>query len=442
MTTRTIDLGLVTADQPEVEAGPAPAISWNSGRRYWWPAAGLALVLLLTVPAASPPPAPQLRPLLTVAGGQQAALTDHHVFVLAGDAETDRRGGTATVTAYPLADGAQRWQVPVPHEARLRVHGDTPLVTHFRGATTTTALDPHTGAIRWRGQGLPIGETAGRVLLSTVQVSGPEPADMRQQLAAVDARTGRQVWTMDTPGQTSSPDGTHLAVLTGDRLSTYDLATGQRLASTNVRGAAASAAVEVVGSQVLLRHPGPPLPAVVAYDVDTLDRQWRAVLPGESLPVPCGPVLCLVADGTLFGLDLDTGRPAWPPASPQPFRPGLSAHHLAGTDLLLLAASGPHAPSWIVRASSGELLSQLGAWVRGERGARRVETVDAFPGTVYQYDTDTGTTWVGRLHPGARRLHLFGAVTDTLPARCGSTDSHLACWQDSEQRQLQVWRMR
>jgi outer membrane protein assembly factor BamB len=167
----------------------------------------LALVAALLSPAAHPPPPPRLELVLTLPhrGDGPVAIGGGSVYSVATTA-----AGMALV-AHRLADGTQRWTVPVPASGQtpwVRVSGDVPIVTGLDPTRPGQfdlrmgAFDPDTGRLLWTRTGSPRGPGRGgdRWLLVQRQLSIGEgsPGPAAVEFTAVDIRTGEALWTFRT----------------------------------------------------------------------------------------------------------------------------------------------------------------------------------------------------------------------------------------------------
>jgi hypothetical protein len=167
----------------------------------------LALVAALLTPAANPPPPPRLELVLTLPhrGDGPVAIGGGSVYSVATTA-----AGMALV-AHRLADGTQRWTVPVPASGQtpwVRISGDVPIVTGLDPTRPgqldlrVGAFDPDTGRLLWTRTGSPRGpgRGGGRWLLVQRQLStGDRSAGLAAtEFTAVDIRTGEALWTLRT----------------------------------------------------------------------------------------------------------------------------------------------------------------------------------------------------------------------------------------------------
>lgn len=466
--TRTIDLGLVGTDRRGGDPAPPPRRwlprrgrwlprrdrpSWTAGRAWhWWPAAALAAGLLLASgPAAVLEPDP-FRQLFAVPPGSTAIPTETHLYVL--DADT-LQASDGVLTAYRLRDGAPAWRRDVTQATGFNVLADTPLVTTVelpasdvpaRGdppesTHTVTALDPHTGEVRWTKDGTPAGEAAGRVL-----VAGSRPAgnvEYRFPLWAIDPTTGRTEWHTTVPFFRARNGERLVAIHPDGELAVYDLAVGERTARRQVEIASGQdgwphLAPTIVGSRVLVTGPG----RLTAYDADTLAHQWTAQVPAPAPLSRCGQVVCLAGPERVHSLDPDSGHAAWPPLSPGPTESQRwSVRDLRDGRHFLVAASSPGASSTIVDAEAGRPVRTLTGW-----RAVRPPVEPGMPrrtgaAVLVRSAAGVGNSWVARLDPHTLEPAVLGTIRDPAPVWCTTRPDRLLCHVDAgEGRRIQVWR--
>lgn len=473
--TRTIDLGLVGTDQPKVN-GAAPAGRWRHPSRAlrptgrwaagrgpgWWPAAALAAVLVLTGATAPPAehPAPTLVPLVTVPAGH-ATFAGNHLYVHRSDRPA---GDGGTITAYRLTDGGRAWQRRLPSAVALTVPAGVPIVisanddvptpgaaTSREATITSTALAPATGAPLWTRAGGPAGEVAGGVLFydRAARAGGD-----RYLLTAVDPHNGRQVWRVPVRGRLDW-DRDRLASLSVDGvLTTYDLATGTRLASTRVGqatagstgsagpgrpggGASLQPSLVMLGSLVaLVDHLAGDL---AAYDADTLAHEWTTAVPGTDHLRRCDRLICQVSSGHVHALDPATGREAWPPVRADPSSDRVPVN-LPGGGYLLLGETSVGSSSLVVEVATGRPVRELTGWTVSRRDSRDGTGATAPAPLLFRFDRQAHVTWVGRLDPGSLQVAVLGPVGDTLSAWCTAGARHLVCHREDRPGRMQLWR--
>jgi outer membrane protein assembly factor BamB len=456
-TATSIDLGELPRGGSEADTAgerrPDPRQRYGGAgapARHRWPALAVAAGLALTTAGAAGPPPVWATLQFTVPAGGQVVLTDRHLYLID---ETDQRQG---MSAHRLTDGSTEWTLTHrTTEDWFTVRGDLPFEISatvvsagesewFSYTERTTAFDPDTGEPRWTLAGDLIFPGAGVGAL-TRHRSLPDQSSWRRELTIVDLATGRELWTtppfVNWSYPLDDPDLVRqLVTLTEDgELTSYDLATGARLATTRTAAERVEERqVQVVGSLVLLQ--GPARDTLTAYDLATLRRRWTADLPpgGFLVVSACEPVLCVQGGAVPLALDPATGAAAWS-------ADWLPESGVAGDTWV--AQPGPPWPTglllvegWVVEAATGEPVLELREWaplggnepILGRPAAllTRYE-LPAGPG-------DAGRTWFGRIRSDPVRLEVLGGVDGRLH-RCVTSADQLACQRDDE---LLVWRLR
>lgn len=350
-----IDLGEVR------HAPPAPVPAARRRRPARSRAAGAVAVaaLLTMVTAAAPVADPLAVIVLPASAGASVAVDAATAYLM----DAPENGGAPTISAYRLADGARRWRVPLPvpaGSADLTVTPDALLAVAFQ-AGQVVALDLHTGRLRWRHRGIPVGSAGGRVLLSR-----PDPGEPRRHwLDLVDARGGDRLSSHPVPTSAqirpvwTRAGLTHLLVgLPGGRVEVREPMTGRVRAAAHIgprRAVDADAWLLVDGDLVLVVEPLDSR-LVTAYGVADLRRRWTAswVLAAGWLPtVTCARTLCLSADAEgVAGIDRATGHLRWQTSRDWVWEDG--AAMLAG-----VAGVGPVA---LLDPATGAHRRDLGTW--------------------------------------------------------------------------------
>lgn len=418
----TIDLGVLPrGEQPEVEA-PWPVLvrlrQWRRHRSAGRVAAAVVVTVLavLALAAAGGPVRPRFEPVIAI----QATSFAHDQQNLYVIEESEGR-----LAAYRLEDGSVRWTAPLTGgEEWLQISEEVLLVESARGSSVAaTAYDAGSGRRLWTraGQGFPTTIVGDRFLfLEQLPASSGRP-DAR--LAAVDPRTGRGLWTARTPleGYSYSAVAYHLVVADGDRLTSFDLATGKRSATIPI---AEYADLHVAGTLAfVLERSGDPA-TMTAYDAVTLAPQWTVsgLDPDRNTwPTACGGLVCLAGEQPPRALDPATGEPVWS-ADWLVNRPGehwymlfeADGQELAGRLLLTdfpTATRGPAA--WLIDAGTGEPVLDLAGWrLGGDWTAAPASEPTATPLLV----RPAGETMViGRLRPDLSGVDPLGRI-DTLAA--------------------------
>jgi outer membrane protein assembly factor BamB len=449
-----IDLG-------EVSRGAAPesGSAWpgrgrarrpGSGRR--WRVTAAAALLMLTATAAASPSPPWATLRFTIPAPDGVTIDGDLLYAMDG-AETGRR----TLTAYRLADGTPAWestsraeggwfavQYGIPfHTTVSFVERDGGLFSYVE---ETTALDPATGRARWTLPGSPIAFLPdGPVVLGQARSAGGEFAYW--EIHGVDTATGQEMWRLPITDLWSY-DGSGLRVprylvsLTdGGQLSSYDIRTGARLATTATGLSPDVAQLSVADRLVLVGWHERGRQELTAYDVTTLDRRWTTDLSVTTRLVrPCGPVLCAAGDSVLYALDPATGARAWSADLPR------SADGAGGFDIYHggppwppghLLAFGPSG-SWILDATTGEPVLGSREWRVPMDGRILGGTGEPILTRYHAEWREVGRTWFGRVRDDPVRIEVLGTV-DGLPLGCAAAAGHLAC---RKADQLHVWRVR
>ena len=227
----------------------------------------------------------------------------------------------ATIRALDARTGKQKWQRAVA--AR---EGSIPLVAHAGNVVVAAtadgllqAFDGRTGRPRWRSAPL-AGGSSYRSLVGVgdrLVVSTEAPGSLPQTTGALDAATGKTLWSLSVAGSwfgvpnpaaagiafTATPAGTTIDNST-TTISAYDLETGVQRWRTTVHTRGARALTAAGADLVFGADPlGAPVPTatttVVALDAATGEARWT--LPGVNAYFP---PLVLVASGHVFA-DVD-----------------------------------------------------------------------------------------------------------------------------------------
>jgi hypothetical protein len=432
--TTTIDLGELPREEPtETEPAP-PARLRRRTRRAWLVAAATALVVLATGAAAAAPSAWAI-PHFTVRATDFFELTDRMLYVI--DATDPAR---PALVAYRLDDGTWAWDAHSPSVTeQYTVVSGIPLFVRSRvveldGTSwhvyeSTSVLDPETGEERWTRDGFPSGLLAEDLLVMEHQPTGPEAGT----ISVVELLTGRELWRLPAEVQVaadwSAPaHAQHVVGLADDRLTSYDLRTGQALATTTVHS---GASIAVAGPLVLVSDV--ERSTVTAYDLRTLQRRWDMPAPERPL-TECGELLCGFRAQQLLAVEPDTGVQAW-----------------SATWLRTDAAAGPYQPpapwpaglllagGWVIDAATGAPVLELTDWQVSYDAwwgapAPQPALVRYQPGA----DGEAGTTWFGRPRAEPPGVEVLGAVTGA-PNDCLLNARYLDCRKATE---LHVWRLR
>ncbi|WNM40396.1 PQQ-binding-like beta-propeller repeat protein [Micromonospora halotolerans] len=366
------------------------------------------LVALVTLAAAAPPSRPAAR---TLPGGPAAAafVSGDRVYVVRPP--DPQRGVGRQLVAYRVAGGPPRtlWRTLVPGTGVATTvweqDGTVLLVGRTAGDSgwETIGLDARTGRVSWLqpGVGFPAG---GALLLQVPEMAG------REAVRRVAVSDGRTLWSV--PG---TPDNVELSFGPSgvDRLVhlppagetvVYDAADGSRLAARDLApGDRPTRRWTLLGAGMLLviKEDGG---SVTAYDLDTLQRRWTAVLPLVGFAERCGSLLCAVRlTGGMWALDPATGAVRWTDDRWTGTLAATGGRLLVGVD----TASGSALA--VVEEATGRLVADLGVW--------GVVPQDEFEGRLFGVRrTEGGRLLLAELDPARGspevREVLVGAVGD------------------------------
>ncbi|WP_319461021.1 PQQ-binding-like beta-propeller repeat protein [Micromonospora sp. RTP1Z1] len=331
-----------------------------------------AALLSLTGSAA----VPGRRPSVTVPAPQGAGflvLADRLV-VADGPGAVGRAG--RLVTGHRLPGGEPLWRFVLPtgdHALGLTTVAGTPLVISSpagAGDPASTALDPDTGAVRWRQPGYPVRTESDGLLFETPR------ADGTGTVRSVDPVSGRSRWALPMPGnglayEVGDRGVTRVVLVTAaGRVEVHDAGSGALLRAGRVPPAADGVSyriTQVVGGLLLVDGaPG----TVTAYGLDRLDRRWSMPV-GPSATAwfaDCAGVVCLREQGPgVQAVDPVTGRVLWTDDR------WLGIGPVDGRLLASAAAVGLEMDLSVVDPRTGGILARLGRWRLG--GGDRYESV-------------------------------------------------------------------
>lgn len=457
----TIDLGeLPHGERPEL------AVAWPVLRRlrhrYGWRSIGrvagavaAALLALLTVTAAAGPARPVLEQHLAFPAVFGYAHDQQRLYVIEAVAPDPVR-----IAAYRLDDGALEWAAPLSiGEFAWLLRWDEVLLVHTYqdNGSFVRALDPDSGQDMWDLPGSHSLDTiaGGQFVFSashpgqTLRGDGPPV----HQFAGVDPATGDPVWNAAVPGwkyAIGALESTYLVAYGQDSdLTSYDLTTGERLASVPIP-TTDSTDVQVVGSLVLVTDRSELPPVLTAYDAVTLTPQWTYSHP-DSLqvwPTECGELVCLVGEAWPRALDPGSGELVWSGdwVLADGSRGLTVAADLTGTGLAghMLVTAQPRQHSWLIDAATGQPVLDLGSWWLPWRWPAPVAGGE-LPLLLRSGTADTPTV-VGQLRPDLSGVRLLGSIDIPWQSDCSAGTSYVFCATgpaaSEEPQQLVVWRDR
>ncbi len=430
-----IELGVPEIDERD-EALPA-RVAWRRRSRWVLPCL-VALVALLACGAAAPPAPSLVSPVLTGldlrTAGRSTLIVGDTLYV------AHRRVDAVFIDRYDIpAGGRPVWRVPAA-DPGTRVDltyaaGVLLAISLAPGAgdsisplLRTVGYDPATGARLWEHPGRPLPtRTAAELLLYSDDVTGNDVG-----YAAVDARTGRELWYREFPGRVDVEAATDfqgypvaparlVSLSRPGVLRLIDPASGRVLASRAIPmypGADPTAQALTYLGAVFLDVNG----VAYAYRGDTLAPLWttRHGL-GQHWIVPCAGVLCTAGYDGVVALDPGTGRPLWRTTT------------LGGVMLSRWVAvqAGPDAVRLVEPRTGRPVLTM--------RGWQPLAAGNGSPADRYELLTGPaggGDGWLAALDVAAPRLVPL-ATSPSFEPGCSATDRYVTCV-DGER--LRVWR--
>ncbi len=433
-------VGYIERGVPEIderdEALPAGE-AWR--RRSRWLLPCLVLLAVALACTASIPPAPTLvSPVFTGVG----LRTSTRSTLIVGDSlyVANRRVGGVFIDRYDIPFGGRRvWRVPAADPGTrvdLAYAAGVLLATSLMPGTgdsispllRTVGYDPATGARLWEHAGRPLPtRTVAELLLYSDDVTGNNVA-----YAAVDARTGRELWYREFPGRVDVEAATDSAgypvaparLVSLSRpgvLRLIDPASGRVLASRAIPidpGADPTAQALTYLGAVFLDVDG----VAQAYRGDTLAPLWRTPHgAGRHWIVPCAGVLCAAGDDGVVALDPGTGRPLWRTIA---LGEGMLARWVA-------VQAGADATT-LVDPRTGRPARTLYGW-------RPLDSGDVGPAGRYELlsgPAGDGSGWLAVLDLTTLRLLPLATAWSFQPT-CSYTDRYVAC---VDVELLRVWR--
>jgi hypothetical protein len=378
------------------------------------------------------------------------------------------RDGGPHLVGYQLADGVRRWSVPLPlDDVDVQVGGQLEVVdsvvllsvSDVEAATRTVAMDATSGRELWRSDLPPVFGlgSGGRVVLAAYLNADGRPSEqvylgttgpwLPLLLRAVDARTGRLVWTYQVPAgwQTALPadpagaaPANGFVVISPDgQATTVDLATGVRRTSATIDTTAVLQrglgelptwlTLGVYGDQLVLVTVSRGRPILAGYPLSRLDLRWTSPLSTLDIKVTrCGPWLCASDGHSIDAIAMDTGAPAWKRTD--------AGHFKGWADGWMYDEPYPVEPddATVVDPLTQQVMLHLGPW-------RIPEPSNTGPMLAMLPERHSTRTWLGLLTTGPS-IDILGAVPDLTLNSCDVDDGYLACLTTTAQ--LRIWRYR
>ncbi|MDY7086704.1 MAG: PQQ-binding-like beta-propeller repeat protein [Actinomycetota bacterium] len=408
-----IDLGL---ERGEPDSYDSPQRSTFPG---WFPAAVLAVLVLLTAGASAAPAKQPFTEVFSLRAGPAEP------YALTGDGRLLVQT-YGVLGAYHLRDGEPQWKAgrttPV---FRLRLGSGLILMRPWIAGSRdpgTTAISVGDGAYRWRRTGQVVSVAGSSTLLSVTPVRGAGNRRIDGPVDAIDPRTGRTLWTVNVPSSAAlvalpgvGDAGARMLLVHDDRtMAVHDLATGERLATTNAPPADYDPDnPAVVNGTILLRHPGRPGMEISAYDPVTLRNLWAMPADGAYTIESCGVLACLSGPGGMRAVDPATGDTVWK-------RPEWRGIQQFGSQYVAYGSTENTRPLGLINPGTGALEVDLTGWrpVAGTAGEHHLLVTRAVePG---------GRTMVAVAQPGESRPRLLGALP-TGTGDCQAANERLVC---------------
>jgi outer membrane protein assembly factor BamB len=325
------------------------------------------------------------------------------------------------------------------------------------------ALDVHTGRLLWRSD-LPRLVRSGQ--RGTVLVAAPLDKDGRpvpsaqgpsiesfaespRLVRALDAATGRAIWTYqvpagwravlgDDPSGADTSDRFVVVAPTG-QAHAVDLASGRVQATAtiavdpsgtadrNQRGQAV-----LHGNQLLVTHLRQGRPSLTAYGTDTLSPQWTAEISTLTTDVSrCLQLLCLRDSREVHAVMPTTGTKVWTAN-------GLTRYSVVDRWLYEAPPFNQPGSARLVDPATARTLLDLGRW--------RFAAQDPGQPPLFELVEQSSRIWLGLLVPGPR-IRPLGTVTGISeavppygPPPCHAGTGYLFCTTTTQQ--LRIWHFR
>ncbi|NMO56032.1 hypothetical protein HH310_33235 [Actinoplanes sp. TBRC 11911] len=402
----------------------------------------VAIVLLtavcLAALVASERPAPMgVRPLWSAPGtSENGTILTHDAAYL----QERTRDGTR-VTAYELATGHQRWSrdltgsigylYPADEAGLLLAPADRQIVVLGPGSPEpiapefhrdTVALDPLTGAERWRADGEPM-----IVDRTTAMMVDYAEEGLPRRMRVIALSDGHTLWSMatrDIDAQTlAMADGRPTALITVAKdgtTSTYRYADGVRTGRARIPWVPAKRDngyfndIFVAGDKAVVNHATPNGFDVRVYRLDTMTESWH-IASEDGYLVPCGTLLCASMNGVLAAWDLD-GVKRWEMPAVDSLWP------VGGNRIVLGSNGGTNDTPILIDTTTGRRVgdSPTGYMVWTNEPADsilllRAATSPANRTAIIRWDLRTG------------RHYVVGMIDRSAGVECQSVGNYLVC---------------
>ena len=443
--------GPVLIDLGEDWSAPESAVPAPRPRRSWRaPAAAALAVAALLVLGGGERVQPLLRPLAVLRTTEAAAVAFGPDTAFVADssfATTPERDLYGIVAAYPLPGGKPRWQARVPQvPQRLEYLADAGVVvaTAVYGPDSlllTTALDAGTGRQLWTSDdGLVLDAPGdGLALLSP---------DHGGTIQWVNLRTGLKLWSHPVQADTQirladrttasdpglvvlmTPDGTVdvLAERTGALVATGNVGLiDPKDGGLGLPPDPSAPTIDLLGNVMLVfrHHLGGPV-TLTAYDLTRMSPLWTQDRAFRGYATACGVLVCLPVDSGVSGVDPGTGTEVWRTTDWMDTGP-LDADRVIGF------ADRPGDELAILDTGTGRVRTSLGRWsiVSGEPGG---------PPTLFTRASAAvrGLALFAVAEPGRDAPTVLGALAGAAFATCWADAGLLGC-RTSDQT-IGIWR--
>lgn len=431
----TIELGELpmAGAEPDID-GPPHRIDRRTVRKV-----GLvliALVCVLGVTGSTRPEPRGVRSLWSVPNidGYGTTLTEDTLYV------SHPVGSEVRMTAYELATGKARWSirsdadpsvVDAPGVGLVLMPGDRRTVTVEEDngvyttefATTTTAVDAHTGATRWTMPGDVMSVWGETALIADYTDRG---ALRRLRLLRLTDRT--TIWTRDTPGLQAQgigldgrrPDRIVTVAGNGEVVVTR-FSDGAPLAAGRIPWEAPRPSegywneVIPMDDYLVVNRSQGERASVSIYRMDTMTRLWER-RSTNGYPFPCGAAICINQGDRVVSYDAATGTERWGVSG------GFNAWQPAEGRMVLEKSDGDG--QRLIDADTG---AQVGDPVKGNIiwnwQAQRSSALFLLEPT----SSPEMRTAVTRWDLATGRTYLLGTIAHQYEYRCQTLDHYLAC---------------